>query len=220
LVAANSSFEIRATQSGFLTRIFQRFGTLMFQVDKRMVKHFQVDTPFLHAVVKGTTFTVSVDAGGAAVHVTEGLVEVTAPLTDGFGTVGNQTLLVARGYTASISGGPSSRLQIGVSSRAPHATGHGHQIKTDLGGSNLNIEKASRGLLKGYAAHGSQSAQHKNLNNSHGTAQGAKQKGRPGLPPGLDGEMPGNGAYDLLDKLVGQNAAASNGNGKGKGKKK
>ncbi len=218
LVAANSSFEIRTTQSGFLTRIFQRFGTLMFQVDKRNVKHFEVDTPFLHAVVKGTTFTVSVDAGGAAVHVTEGLVEVTAPLADGFGTAGNQTLLVARGYTASISGGPSSRLQMGVSSRAPHATGHGHQIKTDLGGSNLNIEKASRGLLKGYAAHGSQSAQQANRNKS--AKRGGKQKGQRGLPPGLDGTIPGNDAYDLLDNLVGQNAAASKGKGKGKGKGK
>lgn len=226
LVAANSSFEIRATKSGFFTRIFQRFGTLMFQVDKRAVKHFEVDTPFLHAVVKGTTFTVSVDNDGAAVHVTNGLVEVTAPLADGYGAVGNQTLLVSRGYTASISGGRGSHLQMGVSSHAPGATEHGHQIRSDLGGSSLNIEKASKGLLRGYAAQnnahgkaaasGSETARSNKRNSSNVTAQ----QGGLSLPPGLGGEIRGNGANGILDNLVGQNAAANAGNGKGKGKKK
>lgn len=230
LIAANSSFEIRATGSGFFTRIFQSFGTLMFRVDKRPAKHFQVDTPFLHAVVKGTTFTVSVDAGGAAVHVTEGLVEVTAPLADAYGAVSDQTFLVASGYSASISAANGGRLQMGASSGAPRNAEHRHQIRSDLGASHLNIEKASKGLLRGYSAENkantkgatrkSQTAQRAKQSQAKGAKGGISQKDGRGLPPGLDGAIPGGGANYFIADLVGQSASASKGKGKGKGKKK
>lgn len=144
LVAANSSFEIVATESSLLTRIYQSFGTLMFQVDKRPEKHFQVNTPYLHAVVKGTTFTVNVDEGGATVHVTDGLVEVSEP-------VANHRILVARGHTVSIGSSDGSTLIKGVGANYGGSE-HGPKIESDLGTGKLNIEQASDGLLRSQEA--------------------------------------------------------------------
>lgn len=62
--------------SGLATTILQSFGTILLQVEKRAEQHFEVETPFLAAVVKGTKFTVTVEAAGAAVHVVEGAVQV------------------------------------------------------------------------------------------------------------------------------------------------
>ena len=62
--------------NGMATTILQSFGTILLQVEKRANQHFEVETPFLAAVVKGTKFTVTVDPSGAAVHVVEGAVEV------------------------------------------------------------------------------------------------------------------------------------------------
>ncbi len=62
--------------NGMATTILQSFGTILLQVEKRAKQHFEVETPFLAAVVKGTKFTVTVDPSGAAVHVVEGAVEV------------------------------------------------------------------------------------------------------------------------------------------------
>jgi len=62
--------------TGMATTILQSFGTILLQVEKRASQHFEVETPFLAAVVKGTKFTVTVDQSGAAVHVVEGAVEV------------------------------------------------------------------------------------------------------------------------------------------------
>lgn len=64
------------SDNGMATTILQSFGTILLQVEKRAKQHFEVETPFLAAVVKGTKFTVTVDQSGAAVHVVEGAVEV------------------------------------------------------------------------------------------------------------------------------------------------
>ena len=62
-------------EAGF-SRARQHSGSVLFKVGKKPQAHFTVDTPYLAAVVKGTTFTVSVTAAGASVHVQEGAVEV------------------------------------------------------------------------------------------------------------------------------------------------
>lgn len=58
------------------TKVQQQSGTLLFKIGKKPEAHFEVDTPYLAAVVKGTTFTVKVGSAGASVHVLEGAVEV------------------------------------------------------------------------------------------------------------------------------------------------
>ena len=68
---------VAAQPTGF-TRVVQTLGTLLFKVKHTGVPHFAVDTPMLAAVVKGTTFTVTVDQQRSAIQVTQGLVQVTA----------------------------------------------------------------------------------------------------------------------------------------------
>lgn len=58
------------------TRIRQDAGSAMFNIGKRRAPHFEVGTPFLAAIVKGTAFRVTVAHDGAAVYVSEGAVEV------------------------------------------------------------------------------------------------------------------------------------------------
>ena len=58
------------------TTLLQSRGRAEFDVEKRNVQHFEVETPFLAAVVKGTHFVVDVGAQGAVVSVDRGIVEV------------------------------------------------------------------------------------------------------------------------------------------------
>lgn len=62
--------------SDLITRIRQESGTVLFQIGKRRAPHFEVDTPYLAAVVKGTVFRVAVAGDAADVEVSEGAVEV------------------------------------------------------------------------------------------------------------------------------------------------
>jgi hypothetical protein len=145
-IAAASSFEFKPASSGMLTRIFQEAGTLMFKVHKRPDRHFEVGTPYLVAVVKGTTFTVSVDDNGSAVHVTEGLVEVA-------GLAGPDKLLLHPGQTGGIGSKPGSKLQSGQVT--PDKDGAKTQKRTQGPGvhqaiqtASLDVEEASDGLFK------------------------------------------------------------------------
>jgi hypothetical protein len=58
------------------TTIFQELGDVLFEIGKQSHPHFQVDTRYLAAVVKGTTFGVRIDDKSARVSVAEGAVEV------------------------------------------------------------------------------------------------------------------------------------------------
>ncbi len=64
-------------KAGPVTQIFQYLGNVLFKIEKKSTPHFGVETPFMAAVVKGTTFNVSVGEDGTSVQVTEGAVEVT-----------------------------------------------------------------------------------------------------------------------------------------------
>jgi FecR protein len=63
-------------KEGLSTTIVQQAGSILLEVEKRNVKHFEVETPYLAAVVKGTQFSVTVDAAGTSVEVRRGQVEV------------------------------------------------------------------------------------------------------------------------------------------------
>jgi FecR protein len=78
LIAPNSVVGLPTEQKdGLSTTIIEQAGSILIQAEKRNVKHFQVETPYLAAVVKGTEFRVSVSERGAAVEVLGGQVEVT-----------------------------------------------------------------------------------------------------------------------------------------------
>ena len=77
LVAPNSVVGLPAEKKeGLSTTITQQAGSILLEVEKKNVKHFEVETPYLAAVVKGTQFRVTVSASGATVDVVRGQVEV------------------------------------------------------------------------------------------------------------------------------------------------
>jgi hypothetical protein len=77
LIAPNSVVGIPAEKKDSLaTTITQQAGSILLEVEKRNVPHFEVETPYLAAVVKGTQFRVSVTATGTRVDVQRGKVEV------------------------------------------------------------------------------------------------------------------------------------------------
>lgn len=96
-ISPNSAIEIPSeTKKGLLTIIIQRAGSIVFEVDKRKVRHFEVETPLLAALVKGTRFRVTIDKNNSYVDVLRGQVEV-SDLRSG------QYVLVEPGQTAKVS---------------------------------------------------------------------------------------------------------------------
>jgi hypothetical protein len=105
-VSPNSRMVIPAHRDGgIVANIFQSLGTLLFKMEPRPEREFRVQTPFLAAAIKGTTFTTTVDGEGASVHVVEGSVEVTAIDT-------GQAALVFPGQTATVAAMPGANLSI------------------------------------------------------------------------------------------------------------
>ena len=97
VISPNSEIGIPAvSQDGLPTTITQKAGSISLEVEKRNVQHFEVETPYLAAVVKGTQFRVSVDGRGAKVDVTRGQVQVSDFKT-------GQNVLVVPGQTAGVS---------------------------------------------------------------------------------------------------------------------
>jgi hypothetical protein len=97
LISPNSAIEIpKEKKQGLLTTIIQRAGSIVLEVGKRNVEHFEVETPLLAALVKGTRFRVTIDKNNSYVDVLRGQVEV-SDLKSG------QYALVQPGQTAKVS---------------------------------------------------------------------------------------------------------------------
>ena len=108
----NSRFRIPTSdEKGVVAHFVQTLGTLLFKLKSRPDDPFNVRTPYLAAVVKGTTFTVTVDAEGAALHVSSGAVEVTSVL-DGV------IALIRSGQTAAVSATPGTNMRVLGAGRA------------------------------------------------------------------------------------------------------
>ncbi len=100
LVSPNSVIGLPKTPSANgKTIILQQAGEIFLDVEKRNVKHFEVSTPFLAAVVKGTRFSISVNEKSAQVNVQSGKVEVSEFKT-------GQFVLVKPGQSALIENQP------------------------------------------------------------------------------------------------------------------
>ncbi len=77
LIAPNSMIGVPTEKKdGLSTTILQRAGSILLEVERKNVKHFEVETPYLAAVVKGTQFSVTVNAASTSVDVKRGQVEV------------------------------------------------------------------------------------------------------------------------------------------------
>lgn len=77
LISPNSVVGVPAQKKeGLSTTIVQQAGSILLDVEKRNVQHFEVETPYLAAVVKGTQFRVTINAGKTSVDVIRGQVQV------------------------------------------------------------------------------------------------------------------------------------------------
>ena len=131
MVAAGSRLQLQpeAQSSGF-TQMIEEFGNVVFMIKKKTTPHFEVRTPYLAAVVKGTTFAVGVTPQGASVQVLEGAVEVAT------GDGGARDLL-RPGSVAIVAENDRYRIRVetnGVTKivESPAATGHTTTSQTTL----------------------------------------------------------------------------------------
>ena len=106
LVSPNSSIGLPvAKKEGLQTTIIQQSGSILLEVEKKNVQHFQVETPYLAAVVKGTQFRVTVGNKDSRVDVLRGQVEVADFKT-------GQFAMVAPGQAAQVSATGSAGLAL------------------------------------------------------------------------------------------------------------
>ncbi|MFN9973289.1 MAG: FecR domain-containing protein, partial [Phycisphaerae bacterium] len=83
VVAPGSRVSLPAERVNGNTQVLQSLGSVFYSISKEKVPHFQVDTPYMAAVVKGTSFIIAVDNERSRIDVTDGLVQVSnAGLTD------------------------------------------------------------------------------------------------------------------------------------------
>ena len=80
-VAPDSEIEIpeAAADGQLIARIVQHRGNVFYDVAKREVSRFRVETPYLVAVVKGTQFNVAVGADNTMISLFEGSLEILTP---------------------------------------------------------------------------------------------------------------------------------------------
>jgi hypothetical protein len=77
VISPGTQLRVPAAESpNTVMQMIEDFGTAVFKIKKKSTPHFGVQTPYLAAVVKGTTFTVTIGPEGGSVQVTEGAVEV------------------------------------------------------------------------------------------------------------------------------------------------
>ncbi|CAN7194625.1 FecR family protein [Bosea sp. LjRoot9] len=76
LISANSAISLPEAGRPGMSTVIQQAGSILLEVEKRNVQHFEVETPYLAAVVKGTRFSVSLQGGQAKVDVVRGQVQV------------------------------------------------------------------------------------------------------------------------------------------------
>jgi hypothetical protein len=76
LIAPNSVVGLPAQKGSGSTTITQQSGSILLEVEKRNNPHFEVETPYLAAVVKGTQFRVTVSPSENYVNVVRGQVDV------------------------------------------------------------------------------------------------------------------------------------------------
>jgi hypothetical protein len=96
------------------TTVTQDSGSIEVDAQVENVQHFEVDTQFLAAVVKGTHFTVTAESTGASVSVARGSVAVEA-------TQSHQSTTLAVGQTASVRA--DSAIQLSGTGTLPQVLG-------------------------------------------------------------------------------------------------
>lgn len=151
LVEPNSRVQLPGDPINGNTQVLQNLGSAIYKIGKQKKPHFQVDTPYMAAVVKGTAFTVTVGAGEASVAVSEGLVEVSTPgqadvefVRPGF------TALVSHDRNGQISIEPTRAGETPKGIETPKNEGGNTKavlIPAAIGNLNVDLKEVSGGLV-------------------------------------------------------------------------
>jgi hypothetical protein len=219
LISPNSAIGLpKETGKGLSTTIIQESGSILLEVEKRSEKHFEVETPYLLAVVKGTKFEVSVEGGESKVSVLSGQVEVADLKSGKYALVMlGQTAKVLANGTAGLSlsgsgtldaikqGAPRTpRVNPSVMPREVRANGNSGQsvrIKSALGEVKLDFQKVTKGVARASTA----------------SLAGAGRAGREADGKGNSDNAPANGRGNGLGNDGGNGLSNAGGNGLGNG---
>ncbi len=156
-LSPSSEIELPAGQIGPVTRVMHWIGTVFFHVGKRPGPQFEVDTPYIVAIVKGTQFTTTVSDAGASINVSEGTVGVSAAL-------GGPSVDVTAGESASVSASDSGTVSPGGLSGDSAVAGNG----VGPGGANGGGDGGgSDGGSHGHGCHGQGGCHHDDDNHGH-----------------------------------------------------
>ncbi len=183
LVSPESRIEVRAVEHspdiGLVTRIQQAVGSLVYQVEKRSRQRFEVHTPYLVSVVKGTTFTISVTEHDTSVSLNEGSLEVLSK--DGL----HRALLKPGEIARHEKGMGAIRVSDGTLKQSQWGAWHPANARHDTAGDKRSRPDVS---LWRHAPHASGTAPGRS-----GTAPGRSgiAPGRSGTAPGRSGTAPG-----------------------------
>lgn len=207
------------------TEVVQQTGKLTLNIEKRSRPHTYVHTPFLAAVVKGTTFNVTVTAKDASVSVDEGLVQVTS-FTGGEQTnVGpGQTATVTESQQMSVAGvvEPPSVVSVAPTAASVPAVGKEAPLGAGaLGGagsvsspSSSSNNSSSDSSSSGSQSNGSEHSYAAGNGGDHDYAGGnGDQNGNAGGNGGQHGNAGGNGHGNAYG--IGNGNAYGIGNGSG-----
>lgn len=217
------------TSEGFLSRkteVVQQKGQIALDIEKRGRPHTFVQTPFLAAVVKGTSFTVTVTDRNASVSVDRGLVQVSS-FTGGQSTdVGpGQQATVDQAQTMTVAGNtsPPSVVSVEPTRAAVPAVGQPAPIGAGLGLSGFSARSSAgdtgsgspgvngESSEGGHAAVGNGRGNQGDSNESAGRGNGRNNNGSGGAGIGNSGVGAGGGA------TLGAGGGAGNGSDQGSG---
>jgi hypothetical protein len=193
-MAENSQITITDPQPLNATMIQQAAGDVQYHVTKGPAPHFEVDTPLLATVVKGTTFRITSGIGGSSVAVSEGRVVAKDRRSDKSASVG-------AGETGSVDTGHG-----GVSVNASAST------NTSAAPSSSPSSSSDASASSGSDSSGDGKDKSNNGNGNSGNGGGNSGSGNSGNGGGNSGSgnsgSGGNG---------GGNGNGNNGNGNGNG---
>jgi hypothetical protein len=187
-LSPSSELELPAPRDGDpVTRVIHWIGTAFFHVGKRPGPQFEVDTPYIVAIVKGTKFTTSVSDAGAKVEVSEGVVGVSA-------AAGGPSIDVTAGGSASVSADHSDTVTPGPSGDADPAGQDDGSTRAQAGTDTETSDETD--------------VEAGTVSSADGTLGGGSTIGR-------GGRGRGNGNGRGRDESEGSNAVIGNGSGQG-----
>lgn len=134
VAAPNSEFHLPGpTPRNAVYRVSQKVGTFLYKIKHATRDKFEVQTPYLTTIIKGTIFTVLAGPSGSSVHVTEGAVFV-QPST------GSGGAFVRQGETARVTGGQRDKVTIqGANRKSGSSNAPKNDQRSDASGSSNGL---------------------------------------------------------------------------------